>query len=63
MSDSDLSGDQAGVPAQAEGLGAMARGTARDLRTLQGKLTHVGSQSKPTPTVVFSTFYHIVDME
>jgi hypothetical protein len=40
-------------------LNTLAAGTVTDLRPLQVKLTYVGPQTKPVPTVVFTTFYHI----
>jgi hypothetical protein len=45
------------------GVEFLAHGTARDLRTLQFKITYVGSQSKPVPTIVFTSFYHLVQMD
>lgn len=42
---------------------ALHRGTPRDLRTLQIKLTYVGNQHKPLPSIVITTFYHLVRME
>lgn len=63
MADSVSSQDEGQRPSAASGLEVLAGGTARDLRTLQVKLTHVGMQSKPVPSVVFTTFYHIVRME
>ncbi len=43
----------------ADVLNALAAGTATDLRPLQVKLTYIGPQTKPIPTVVFTTFYHV----
>lgn len=43
-------------------LKTLAQGTARDLRSLQIKLTYVGPQGKPLPTVVFTTFYHLIQL-
>ncbi|WP_125612936.1 hypothetical protein [Specibacter cremeus] len=34
----------------------------RDVRALQVKLTHVGAQKKPVPSVVFASYHHLVDM-
>ena len=44
-------------------LDTLTQGTAKDLRTLQVKLTYVGPQTKPVPTVVFTTFHHIIRMD
>ena len=44
-------------------LKALSHATARDLRNLQVKLTYVGTQTKPIPTVVFTTFYHNIHMD
>jgi hypothetical protein len=44
-------------------LDVLARGMGTDLRKLQIKLTYVGSQTKPVPTVAFTTFYHIIRMD
>lgn len=46
-----------------EELLALSQGTARDLRTLQIKFTYVGTQHKPLSSVVFTSFYHLVQME
>lgn len=35
----------------------------QDLRTLQVKLTFVGTQEKPVPSVVFTSFYNVLDLE
>jgi hypothetical protein len=43
-------------------LNLLKQGTPRDLRTLQVKLTYVGPQTKPRPTVVFTTFHHLMQM-
>jgi hypothetical protein len=47
----------------AEALNLLGQGTARDLRTLQIKITYIGSQTKPIPTVVFTTIYHLMQMD
>jgi hypothetical protein len=47
----------------AETLRAFATATPTDLRPLQVKVTYVGVQSKPLPTVVFSTFHHLIAMD
>jgi hypothetical protein len=44
-------------------LEALKSGEPRDLRTLQGKLTLVGSQKKSVPSLVFTTFHHIARMD
>lgn len=44
-------------------LETLASGEPRDLRTLQGKLTFVGSQKKSVPSLVFTTFYHLARMD
>lgn|SRR5262249_4685817 len=41
----------------------LASGEPRDLRTLQGKLTFVGSQKKSVPSLVFTTFHHLARMD
>ncbi len=40
-------------------LNTLAAGTATDLRPLQVKLTYIGPQTKPIPTVILTTFYHV----
>ena len=47
----------------ADELAHLARGTGRDLHTLQVKLTYIGPQLKHVPTVVFTTFYHLARMD
>ena len=47
----------------APALSRLAQGTARDLRTLQVKLTYVGPQTKAIPTVAFTTFHHLLQPE
>jgi hypothetical protein len=42
---------------------ALKQSSPRDLRTLQIKLTFVGTQHKPLPSVVFNSFHHIVNLE
>jgi hypothetical protein len=44
-------------------LERLTRGTERDLQTLQVKLTYVGPQLKGRSSVVFTTFYHLLDMD
>ncbi len=39
------------------------RASARDLRTLQMKLTYVGPQLKPVPSVAFTSFFHVLRTE
>ena len=43
-------------------LDALALASARDLRSLQIKLTFVGPHKAPLPSVVFSSCYHLVDL-
>lgn len=57
----ERSSDSGMHPAQP--LSRLAQGTARDLRTLQVKLTYVGSQTKAIPTVAFTTFHHLLQVE
>jgi hypothetical protein len=45
------------------GLDRLVEGTPRDLRTLQVKLTHIGTQRKPVAAVIFTTFYHIARLD
>ncbi|WP_125612932.1 hypothetical protein [Specibacter cremeus] len=42
-------------------LDALAAATPRDLRALQARLTPVGPRKAPVPSLVFSSFYHLVD--
>jgi hypothetical protein len=51
------------VQPHTEVLLPLSQATARDLRTLQIKFTYVGSQPKPLPSVVFTSFYHLARME
>jgi hypothetical protein len=44
-------------------LKTLSGGEARDLRTLQGRLTFVGSQKKSVPSLVFTTFHHLARMD
>jgi hypothetical protein len=44
-------------------LGRLAEGVGRDLHTLQIKLTYVGPQLKGTPSVAFTTFHHLLQMD
>lgn len=44
-------------------LRLLAEGSARDLRNLQIKLTYLGTQKKPVPTNVFTTYFHKIDMD
>lgn len=44
-------------------LARLVEGTGRDLRTLQIKLTFVGTQTKAIPTVAFTTFHHLLQLE
>jgi hypothetical protein len=50
-------------PAQVNALELLSQGSPRDLRPLQIKLTYVGIQTKAAPSVVFTTFYHLVQMQ
>jgi hypothetical protein len=50
-------------PQGANSLEFLAHGTPTDLRTLQFKITYVGPQSKPVPTIVFTSFYHLIQMD
>jgi len=34
-----------------------------ELRTLQAKLTYIGTQTKPIPTVAFTSYFHVLDMD
>ena len=49
-------------PSKLNTIDLLSQGTPRDLRTLQVKLTYVGVQTKAVPSVVFTTFYHLVQM-
>lgn len=40
----------------------LASATERDVWTAQVKLTFVGTQSKPVPSLAFTTFHHMLDM-
>lgn len=44
-------------------LEILASASARDLRSLQIKLTFVGPHKAPLPSVVFSSCYHLVDLD
>lgn len=61
MSNLDL--PQPDRQAGAAAIDAFAQQTARDLRGLQIKMTYVGTQRKAVPSVVFSTFYQLVNLE
>ena len=50
-------------PSIIKDIDLLYQGTARDLRTMQVKLTYVGPQTKPVPTVVLNTFYHLIRMD
>jgi hypothetical protein len=51
------------VPGEADpAWDALVACSPTDVRDLQVKLTYVGIQKKATPTIVVSTFYHLVDM-
>lgn len=51
------------MPDTDDRLQSFAQGTARDLRTLQVKLTHVGVQSKSVPSVAFTSFHHLLRLD
>lgn len=44
-------------------LDVLASATATDLRPLQIKLTYVGPQTKSVPSIAFTTFYHVLDLD
>ncbi|SRR5579883_2333445 len=44
-------------------LARLAQGTGRDLRNLQVKLTYVGEQTKAIPTIAFTSFHHLIQMD
>lgn len=44
-------------------LTSLAQGTARDLQSLQIKITYLGLQTKPTPTLVFNAYCHLLQMD
>jgi hypothetical protein len=44
-------------------LNPLAAAATTDLRPLQIKLTYVGTQKKPVPTVAFGTFHHVLVMD
>ncbi|WP_437674849.1 hypothetical protein [Sorangium sp. So ce131] len=53
----------AGRAPPSEALAALASGDERDLRSLQIKLTYVGSQKKPVPSVVIMTTHHLAVLD
>jgi hypothetical protein len=50
-------------PETATGLDVLLQATGTDLRSLQVKLTYLGAQTKPVPSVVFTTFHHLIRMD
>jgi hypothetical protein len=52
-----------GRASPSDAFGALAKGDASDLKNLQIKLTYVGSQKKPVPSVVIMTTHHLAVMD
>jgi hypothetical protein len=48
--------------AEQDAWARLSSATDRDAWTVQVKLTYVGSGSKPIPSLVFTTFHHLIDM-